>query len=64
MDSAYNVIESYTLPACTFEKTGFHFVGWSLTSNGDIIETDTINVTEDVELFAIWEEDGERTFTS
>ena len=54
--TAKNISGSYTLPACSFiAPEGKQFAGWALTSNGDIISTSTINITENTELFAIWE---------
>lgn len=57
MADATGVSGTYTLPANGFTApTGKHFVGWALTADGAVIATATINVTADVELFAIWAE--------
>ena len=56
-----NYAGTYTLPTCTFTApSGKQFNGWALSADGNIISTPTIIVTEDIELFAIWE-DGEVT---
>lgn len=39
-----------------YKRAGYAFVGWSLTTNGEIIEENELNVTEDVTVFAIWVE--------
>lgn len=45
----------YTLPATTFTApTGHQFKGWATSANGTVI-TSPLNVTGNVELFAIWE---------
>ena len=51
-------VGAYTLPTYTdFEApAGKQFKGWSLTADGAVIEGTTYNVTEEVELFAIWED--------
>ena len=50
-------VGEYTLPACTFTApTGKQFKGWATSANGAIIEATTYNVTENVGLFAIWED--------
>ena len=50
-------VGEYTLPDCTFTApTGKQFKGWATSSDGAIIEATTYNVTENVELFAIWED--------
>ncbi len=48
---------TYTLPTCTFTApTGKQFKGWATSANGEAISGTTYNVTEDTELFAIWED--------
>ena len=44
--------------SCTFTRQGYHFVGWSLSPNGAIENTE-INITSNITLYAIWEEDSE-----
>ena len=40
-----------------------HFVGWSLTDNGEVIDTETINLEENKEFYAIWEANANLTGT-
>lgn len=56
--------DEYELPACQFTREGFEFLGWSDTSDGEIVvcqdrET-VINLTETqggvVNLYAVWKE--------
>jgi hypothetical protein len=48
----------YTLPECTFTAPiGKKFKGWALTSNGEVIKSATINITGDITLHAIWEDE-------
>lgn len=50
-------VGEYTLPTCTFTApTGKQLKGWATSADGAIIEATTYNVTENVELFAIWED--------
>ena len=50
-------VGEYTLPDCTFcAPTGKQFKGWATSADGDVIAATTYNVTENVELFAIWED--------
>ncbi len=50
------------LPECKFEKTGYSFVGWALSSSGNSIITEaqynklTITAGETVTLYAVWSE--------
>ncbi len=46
----------YTLPQCGFSRSGYEFLGWALTADGEVIATETISITEDVTLFAKWQE--------
>ena len=49
--------DTYTLPDGTgFSKTGYNFVGWSYTSDGAIIAEESITITADITLYAVWEE--------
>ena len=48
---------AYTLPANGFiAPDGKRFVGWATSAAGSVITTATYNVTENVTLYAIWEE--------
>ncbi len=48
---------TYSLPACSFTAPdGKKFLGWAYSSNGPVISGTTINVTSDVTLYAIWED--------
>ena len=58
-DMPNEIVEAgeYTLPVCGFtEPIGYSFRGWSLTSDGSVCGS-TINVTADIELFALWDVD-------
>ena len=47
----------YELPACTFTPPqGKTFKGWAYESDGAVITTQTINVTQTILLYAIWED--------
>ena len=47
---------SYTLPENGFTAPAhYNFAGWSYTANGEVINTSSITLTGDVELFAKWE---------
>lgn len=49
---------SYTLPANGFTSPAHkHFAGWALSATGSVITTSSIEITGDVELFAIWATD-------
>ena len=46
---------NYELPACAFTAPdGKEFDGWALSSSGAKITTTEINVTENIQLFAVW----------
>lgn len=60
MDKQYlSTDESSTLNNNAYLKTGYHFVGWSSTSNGEVEYSDEDNylmgVNNNYDLFAIWE---------
>lgn len=58
-------VGEYTLPDCTFSApTGKQFKGWATSADGDVIAATTYNVTENVELFAIWEDVATTPITS
>lgn len=50
------------LPECEFEKTGYNFVGWALSSSGNNIITEsqystlTLTAGETITLYAVWSE--------
>ena len=47
---------TYTLPTCAFTAPdGKKFKGWATSSDGEVINETTYNVTEPVTLYAIWE---------
>ena len=55
MTAVTGVAGDYDLPECTLTAPeGQQFVGWSLTADGDVITTSSINVTADVTLYAQW----------
>ncbi|MBO4572467.1 MAG: InlB B-repeat-containing protein [Clostridia bacterium] len=57
MDGIYLSSEERTLPACTFEKTGYDFAGWALSADGEKVFDDQATVEEyetDYELYAVW----------
>ena len=47
----------YTIPECSFTKSGYTFVGWATTSDGDVVYTPgkKITLTTDLTLYAKWE---------
>ncbi len=46
----------YTLPVNGFTApSAYQFKGWATSANGDVISTETITVTADTTLYAIWE---------
>ena len=49
---------AYTLPDATgfTAPSGKEFAGWAYTANGEVITTATINVTQNITLFAIWKD--------
>ena len=52
-----NYGEEVHLPKCTFQKTGYHFVGWSRTADGAATIGDENAITggvNNVDLFAVW----------
>ncbi len=50
-------VGEYTLPACSFTApTGKQFKGWATSADGAVLEGATIDITEPIELFAIWED--------
>ncbi len=46
------------LPACTFEKIGYTFAGWSLSADGKVVATDGGNfdmgAADEYTLYAVW----------
>lgn len=50
---------NYTLPANGFTApSGKQFKGWATSANGEVITGTSINVTANITLFAIWEENA------
>ena len=48
--------EEYTLPANPFTApSGYRFKGWATSQNGNVLQDETITVSENVTLYAIWE---------
>lgn len=44
----------YTLPECEFTYEGYVFAGWSYTAGGEVIKENTITLTRDITLYAVW----------
>ncbi len=58
MAAATEISGSYAPPACTFTAPeGKVFLGWSLSADSTEVITGTINVVDDMTLYAVW---GER----
>ena len=51
---------SDSLEACRFSRTGWRFLGWSRTADGDVdfYDEDFIEVTSALNLYAVWERDN------
>lgn len=46
---------NYTLPECTFTPPAdYGFLGWSYSADGEVINTPTITLTENITLYAKW----------
>ena len=57
MDDVPDVSGEYTLPANGFTApTDKAFAGWALSADGEVITTTTVDVTENITLYAIWGE--------
>ena len=57
MGEATGISGSYTLPACGFTApNGQQFKGWATSAGGEVISGDTIEVSGDTTLYAIWED--------
>ena len=49
--------ESYDLPECGFTAPeGMQFKGWAASANGEVTSDTTITVTENITLYAVWED--------
>ena len=50
---------SRALTANAFEKTGYSFIGWSLTENGNVLYADeeSITIADSITLYAVWAQD-------
>lgn len=46
--------EQYTIEGALYSGDGFLFKGWSESADGSVIESETIDITGDLELFAKW----------
>ena len=58
-------VGEYTLPDSAFgAPAGKRFKGWATSADGEVIAATTYNVTENVELFAIWEDVATTPITS
>ncbi|WP_194608666.1 InlB B-repeat-containing protein [Clostridium vitabionis] len=58
MTAVPGVSGSYALPANSFTApAGKQFKGWATSADGEVISGTTIDVTADITLYAIWEED-------
>lgn len=49
------------LSAISTTKEGYTFKGWSLTNGGELIALDTVTVTSDITLYAVYEKNAEPT---
>lgn len=49
-----NISGEYMLPECTFTREGYHFSGWRLGQNGDIIKEESIVVSSNISLYVFW----------
>ena len=51
-------IEEYTIPACGFTRSGYTFIGWATSADGDVVyqpgQTITITLTGNLTLYAKW----------
>ena len=59
--------ESITLPANSFAKTGYKFIGWATTENGEVVYTNeqTLEMgAQNIILYAVWAEDKEEATIS
>ena len=57
MADATGVFGEYTLPANGFTAPdGKQFKGWALSANGTVISSTTIDVTDNITLYAIWKD--------
>ena len=59
MESVEVFKPTFDIPTeCPFEKPARNkiFKGWALTPNGEVISAETIDMTGDITLYAIWEE--------
>lgn len=60
-DQSFNVDETKTLNTNTLSKSGYTFLGWSTSVDGDVVYTDGESVTniagsgETITLYAVWE---------
>ncbi len=51
---------TYPLPTCEFEApSGYEFVGWATSKDGEVITKASITIDSDITLYAKWEASGE-----
>ena len=57
----YYIDETATVMCEPGEKTGFSFIGWSATENGEVLyrNGDAVATTEDISLYPVWKQDEE-----
>ena len=60
-----NQTSPYTLPACDFEKEGWHFLEWAMSSTEGIrySVSSEAEISENTTFYAIWEQDAPTTYT-
>lgn len=46
------------LPMAGCERSGYSFVGWSLSEGGSVINTQSYEITTDITLYAVWKENS------
>jgi len=58
MNDFYVTANSSVLPECSYAKTGYVFIGWALSENGEKAfenGADVSVITEDITLYAVWQ---------
>ena len=57
MADVTDVSGNYTLPACEFTAPeGKQFKGWAISAGGEVINEGSIDVTDNMTLYAVWED--------
>lgn len=54
-------LSALDLSAISTAKEGYTFKGWSLTNGGEVLDLDTVTVTGDITLYAVYEKNAEPT---